>query len=335
MVTVHDVAARSGVSIATVSRTLRVPHRVSGDTRDRVLAAIEELGYRPNRAAASLRRGRTGVIAFVVPDIENPYFASLTKGAQAASRARGYGLVVVDTTESAEVESEEIRALRSQIDGIILVSSRLPDEQLLEVAEGAVSVLINRDLGDRSPATPSVAIDEAAASDAAVAHLAELGHRRLAYVGGPAHSWSQERRARGVRDAVAARPGLTLAELADVVPTAAGGRAVADAVLGGGVTAVLAYNDLVALGLLAEWGERGVRVPEDISLVGFDNTFVAELSSPLLTSVGTDLRDAGEAAVELLLQRVEATDSDAPAAYRTLRPELVVRASTAPVRTAD
>ena len=102
---IEDVARRAGVSIATVSRALREPHRVSGDTRDRVLAAIDELGYRPNRAAASLRRGRTGVIALVVPDIENPYFSSMTKGAQAASRERGYGLVVVDTTERADVEA--------------------------------------------------------------------------------------------------------------------------------------------------------------------------------------------------------------------------------------
>ena len=134
MVTVHDVAARSGVSIATVSRTLRQPHRVSEDTRDRVLAAVRELDYRPNRAASSLRRGRTGVIALLVPDIENPYFASLTRGAQAAARQRGYGLVVVDTAERAEIEAEEISALRSQIDGLILASSRLPDDRLAEIA---------------------------------------------------------------------------------------------------------------------------------------------------------------------------------------------------------
>src|SRR5689334_7536393 len=130
MVTVHDVAARSGVSIATVSRTLREPHRVSEDTRVRVLAAVDELGYRPNRAARSLRQGRTGIIALVVPDIENPYFASMTKGAQVMCRARGYGLVVVDTTERADIEDEEVRALRSQADGLILASSRLPDERL-------------------------------------------------------------------------------------------------------------------------------------------------------------------------------------------------------------
>jgi DNA-binding LacI/PurR family transcriptional regulator len=186
LVTVHDVAARSGVSIATVSRTLREPHRVSDNTRARVLAAVRDLGYRPNRAASSLRRGRTGVIALVVPDIENPYFASLTKGAQALARARGYGLVVVDSTEDAEVETDEIAALRSQIDGIILASSRLSDDRLAEAVAGISCVLINRSVADPGIAAPTVTIDEHAGGAAALGHLHALGHRRIAYVGGPA-----------------------------------------------------------------------------------------------------------------------------------------------------
>lgn len=331
MVTVHDVAARSGVSIATVSRALREPHRVSGDTRDRVLAAIDELGYRPNRAAASLRRGRTGVIALVVPDIENPYFSSMTKGAQAMSRERGYGLVVVDTTERADVEDEEIRALRSQIDGLILVSSRLSDDRLSEVVAENTCVLINRDLGEAGPATPSVTIDESAAGRAAIGHLYSLGHRRIAYVGGPATSWSQARRSRGIVEAAAGLPDLSLVEIAGGVPTSAGGRAVAVEALETGATAVIAYNDLVALGMLAHWSESGIRVPDQVSLVGFDNTFVTGLASPPLTSVGADLRELGDAAVELLLERIDARGG-APQndIHRSLHPRLAVRASTAP-----
>ena len=331
MVTVHDVAARSGVSIATVSRTLREPHRVSGDTRDRVLAAIDELGYRPNRAAASLRRGRTGVIALVVPDIENPYFSSMTKGAQATSRERGYGLVVVDTTERADVEDEEIRALRSQIDGLILVSSRLSDERLAEVVAGNTCVLINRDLGDDGPATPSVTIDESAAGRAAVEHLYGLGHRRIAYVGGPVTSWSQARRSRSIAEASAVHPDLALHQLDDCTPTSAGGRAVADRALQTGATAVIAYNDLVALGMLAQWSESGIRVPGQVSLVGFDNTFVTGLASPPLTSVGADLRELGDAAVELLLERIDARGANPEGdIHRSVHPQLAVRASTAP-----
>lgn len=333
MVTVHDVAARSGVSIATVSRALREPHRVSGDTRDRVLDAVRELGYRPNRAASGLRRGRTGVIALVVPDIENPYFSSLTKGAQATARERGYGLVVVDTTERADVETDEINALRSQIDGIILASSRLTDDALAAIAGSTVSVLINRDLSDRGSAAPSVTVDETAATREAVAHLVGLGHRRIAYVGGPDTSWSQARRSRGMRAAVDGFLDVELIELSGNAPDAGGGRAAADLLSNDLPTAVVAYNDLVALGLLARWSELGIRVPDDVSLIGFDNTFVAELASPHLTSVGADLRELGDAAVELLLARIDEPGGDAASVSRhDVQPRLVVRASTGPRR---
>ena len=335
MVTVHDVAALSGVSIATVSRTLREPHRVSEHTRERVLAAVQDLGYRPNRAASSLRRGRTGVIALMVPDIVNPYFASLTKGAQTISRERGYGLVVVDTTELADVEADEIAALRSQIDGIILASSRLPDDRLAEIATTTTCVLINRDLTESGVAAPTVTIDEQAGARAAIAHLHALGHRRIAYVGGPLRSWSQGRRARGIREAADALEGVSLTEIADVAPDVQGGRATAAEAIAGGPTAVIAYNDLVALGLLAEWSRTGIRVPDDVSLIGFDNTFVAELSSPRLTSVGADLWAMGGQAVELLIERIDAHGALGHPAHRTLRPKLVVRDSTAPPRDHD
>jgi DNA-binding LacI/PurR family transcriptional regulator len=329
VVTVHDVAARSGVSIATVSRTLREPHRVSPRTRDRVLAAVDDLGYRPNRAASSLRRGRTGVIALVVPDIENPYFASLTKGAQAISRARGYGLVVVDTTERPDVEEEEIAALRSQIDGIILASSRLPDDRLAEIAAGTTCVLVNRDLSQYGVPAPTVTIDERAGGRAAVGHLHDLGHRRIAYVGGPARSWSGGRRSLALREAAADLDGVALTEVGNFAPDADGGRAAAAQALRDHPSAVIAYNDLVALGLLARWSESGIRVPEDVSLLGFDDTFVAALSSPRLTSVGADLRAFGEQAVELLIERIDDLDPSEAGLHRELAPTLSARDSTA------
>lgn len=326
MVTVHDVAARAGVSIATVSRSLREPDRVIDETRDRVLAAVAELGYRPNRAARSLRHGRTGAIALVVPDIENPYFASLTKGAQATSRAHGYSLVVVDTTESAEVEDEEIGALRSQVDGLILASSRLTEHELARVAAETTSVLINRRLPGAQ--APTVTLDEAPGVRAALEHLRALGHRRVLYVGGPDASWTEERRWTALRDAAAADGGMTALRVGPVSPDAAGGRAVAEEALALDATAVIAYNDLVALGLLARWSELGVRVPEDVSLIGFDNTFVAQLASPPLTSVGADLRGFGEAAVLSLLARIDRRDIPAVSTATAL----TVRGSTAPSR---
>jgi len=320
MTTVHDVAALCGVSIATVSRTLRAPHRVSEATRERVLAAVRELDYRPNRAAINLRSGRTGAIALMVPDIANPYFAALTKGAQAAARSRGYGLVVVDTAEDVAVEREEMASLRSEIDGMILVSSRLDDTELAEVATSARCVLINRVLPD----VPSVTLDELGAARAAIDHLAGLGHRRVAYVGGPERSWSEQRRWRALQDA-AARARVHIRRVGGETPDARGGRAAASRARAQGVSAVIAYNDQVALGLLAGWAEQGVRAPGDVSLLGFDDTFVAEMSAPPLTSVGADLAACGEVAVTALLALI---DGQAPEAV-SIPMTLAVRASTA------
>lgn len=330
MATVHDVAALSGVSIATVSRTLREPHRVTEQTRERVMSAVRQLGYQPNRAAAGLRGGRTGVIALVVPDIENPHFASLTKGAQASTRARGYGLVVVDTTERRDVEREELRAIAPQVDGVILASSRLDADELAAVAESTACVLVHRNLGADAPHTPTVTIDEVVAAELAVRELHEQGHRRLTYVGGPPEFWTSERRCAAVRRAAADLGDVEITVVEARTTTAQGGRDAAAAVLASDPTAVLAYNDLVALGLLATFTELGIRVPADLSLIGFDDTFVASLSSPPLTSVSGDPRALGETAVDLLLGRLDGRDAEA--AHHELRPHLVVRGSTAPPR---
>ncbi|QAY72295.1 LacI family transcriptional regulator [Agromyces protaetiae] len=224
MVTVHDVASRSGVSIATVSRTLRAPDRVAPETRERVLEAVRDLGYRPNRAASGLRGGRTGVIGLVVPDIVNPYFATLTKGAQLRCRERGYGLVVVDTTESADVEAAELDALAPQIDGIVLASSRLDDDRLARVAASTPCVLVNRSLDADGETIPAVMLDERHAADEVFRYLTGLGHTHVAYVGGPARSWSQARRSAAMREA-AASFGADLVELGPVTPDVLGATA--------------------------------------------------------------------------------------------------------------
>lgn len=322
MVTVHDVAERSGVSIATVSRTLRAPHRVSEATRERVLSAIHDLGYRPNRAARNLREGRTGAIGLIVPDIANPYFGALTKGVQALARARGYGLFVVDTAEQADVESEEIASFRAQVDGMILASSRLTDDDLAEAAAAMRCVLVNRALDDGS--TPTVTTDETSGADTAVAHLVELGHRRIAYVGGPDTSWTEDRRSRELARA-ADSAGVELVTIGSFTPDAAGGRAAAAGALDADASAIIAFNSLIALGLQAEWARRGIHAPEDVSLLGFDDTDVADLAASPLTTVGADLRELGERAVATLLDRFETETAASPA---PLEMHLTARAST-------
>ncbi|WP_353050460.1 LacI family DNA-binding transcriptional regulator [Cellulosimicrobium sp. Marseille-Q4280] len=336
VVTVRDVARESGVSISTVSRALAEPERVAPETRDRVVAVATRLGYRPNRAASGLRAGRTGALGLVVPDLENPYFASVTKGVQARARRTGHAVFVVDAGEDPGLETELVEGLRPQTDGLVLCSPRAVEADL-EVARDTPVVLVNL----RIDGIPAVSSDDAHGVVLAVEHLRALGHRRVAYVGGPERSWSDARRRDGLELAHARFPDVETVAVGSFRPRVEGGRAAADLVVASGASAVLAYNDLVALGLVARLRERGLSVPDDLSVVGFDDTFVATLSSPPLTTVRTDLSLLGARAVDRLVAlldarraaRVPATGADSAVGPPTgpedeLPVELVVRDST-------
>lgn len=331
VVTVHDVARRAGVSISTVSRALAAPERVAPATRMRVLAAVGELGYRPNRAASGLRRGRTGAVGLLVPDIENPYFTAVTKGVGAEARARGCGLFAVDTAEHPDLEAEELRTLVAQTDGVLLASPRADDAEIRSVAAGVPCVLMNRRItvdAAGGPEIPSVTADERQGTWAAVEHLHALGHRKIAFVGGPRRSWSQVRRAAGMRRAVEIFGDIEYTELGPYRPEVEGGYSAADVAYASGATAVLAFNDLVGAGLLLRLYERGIGVPGEISLVSFDDTYVARLAAPQLTSVGPDLHAMGSAALDLLLAIIRGKEHTGQV---EVTPVLSVRGSTGPV----
>jgi LacI family transcriptional regulator len=324
MVTVHDVARAAGVSISTVSRALATPDRVAAGTRDRVTAAARELGYRPNRAASVLRAGRTGALGLVVPDLANPYFATVAKGAQARAHERSLGLFVVDTDEDPELETEAIRSLAPQTDGILLCSPRAVDDALAALA-GRPVVLVNQHV----EGLPSVVADHAGGMLRALEHLRALGHRRVAYVGGPASSWSDGRRREGLREAVERFDDVELVEVGAFRPQVAGGQAAADLVVASGATAVVTFNDLVAVGLVDRLRARGLRVPRDMSVVGCDDSYVASLVDPALTTLRTDLRAVGRRAVDMLV-RMAGRSGEAVEDPPPLEVELVVRESTAP-----
>jgi LacI family transcriptional regulator len=335
VVTVRDVARESGVSISTVSRALAEPERVAPETRDRVVAVARRLGYRPNRAASGLRAGRTGALGLVVPDLENPYFASVTKGVQARARQTGHAVFVVDAGEDPALETELVTGLAAQTDGLVLCSPRAATADL-EAARDAPVVLVNL----RVDGVPSVSSDDPHGVVLAVEHLRALGHRVVAYVGGPERSWSDARRRAGLAAAKERYPDVETFAVGSFRPRVEGGRAAADLVVASGATAVLAYNDLVALGLVTRLRERGVSVPQDLSVVGFDDTFVATLASPALTTVRTDLALLGARAVDRLVaalgpRRPAATPGTTPAGTAggpleadELPVELVVRDST-------
>lgn len=320
MVTVHDVARAAGVSISTVSRALSAPGRVAPATVERVVRAASELGYRPNRAASGLRSGRSGVIGLVVPDLENPYFASVAKGVQARAHTHGRAVHIVDTDESVTTEAGEVRGLAQQTDGVILCSPRDLNRDLAALADRPV-VLVN----NRAEGLPSVTADHLVGMFRAVAHLRALGHRRVAYVGGPESSWSNRQRREGLRRAAETHEDVEIVLAGAFRPHVEGGRAAADLVVGAGATAVVTYNDLVAIGLMERLRSRGLEVPRDLSVVGCDDTFVAALASPPLTTLSADLHEMGARAVDVLVALLAGED---PPPAGELPVELVVRGST-------
>jgi DNA-binding LacI/PurR family transcriptional regulator len=319
---IHDVAQRAGVSVATVSRSYTVPAAVREATRARVLQAATELGYQPNRAARGLITGKTGNVGVVVPDLANPYFQGVLKGAQARAREADYAVFVADGQESAAEEEALIGAMSKQVDGILLCSSRLAPEALAALAAAPAVVLLNRRVNGLS----TVTVDSAGGMRQAMSHLAALGHRRCAFLSGPPRSWSNQERVRGLRSA-ATSAGAEIVTIGPVAPQFQGGVDAAEPVLASGVTAVLAYNDLVAAGMLSRLAQLGIAVPGQISVVGFDDIPLASMLTPALTTVAAPTAQAGAAAVEALLSRLE--QPDATPSVERLPATLVVRASTA------
>jgi DNA-binding LacI/PurR family transcriptional regulator len=325
-VTIIDVARAAGVSPSTVSRALTSPGLVQPDTRRRVEQAVAELGYHPNRAARGLITGRTGNIGLVVPDLANPFFPSVVKGVQARARESDYSVFLADTDEDPSVEAELVRALSKQVDGILLCSPRMSDDEVRSMVGETPVVMLNRRVGR----IPSVTMDNVGGTKQVVAHLRALDHRRIAFVAGPRTSWSNRERLRALRAATAAA-GIELVEVGNVVPQFAGGVAAADLVLAAGVTAVVGYNDLVAIGLLSRFAVRGVAVSGQISVVGYDDIVMSEMASPSLTTLAQPKAQLGRAGVDLLLQFMEDPEQVAVARWE-LPTQLMVRDSTGPAR---
>ncbi|WP_043640794.1 LacI family DNA-binding transcriptional regulator [Nonomuraea candida] len=317
--TIKDVARACGVHVSTVSRTFSAPHLVNPATRSRVLAAADDLGYRPNRAARALTTGRTFNMGLIVADISNPFFPPLIKAAQAQARGRDYHVFVADTDEDPRVEEELIRTFTKQVDGVLLCSPRLSNKMIERLAEDVPFVVVNR----RIKGMPAVLMNVAQGARLALDHLAELGHRRIALVSGPIGSWTSNE----MQGVAAETPGLDLVFFGPNQPTEAGGLAVAPEVAACGATAVLAYNDLVALGLIEGLSAMEIGVPDQISVVGFDDILPGRLNRPKLTTVAMPAVQAGRMAVDLLLQ------SGGEGATVTLDTALIVRESTGRAQT--
>ncbi|WP_350347534.1 LacI family DNA-binding transcriptional regulator [Agromyces sp. G08B096] len=326
--TIADVAARAGVSPASVSRVLNGKASVDPEIVRTVQRAIAELGYRPSLAARSLVQGRNHTVAMVVPDLENPLFQGILKGLSVAAAEDGYRVLVADTVERVDEEEPTAIEARERTDAIVLCAPRLPAAKLARLtARLDPVVVVNRVV----PGTPVVGVDYARGIRDLIEHLAGLGHRRMLYLAGPERSASNDERLRGVADALAADATLEIAvepcgsRLDDGFAAAEGVAAAAR----GGVTAVLAFNDLVALGLLTRLRQLGIDVPGELSVAGFDDIPMAAYATPSLTSLSVPRAELGAQ----VWSRLHALIAGEPAGHAVVfRPRLEARASTAEVR---
>ncbi|UCR88957.1 LacI family DNA-binding transcriptional regulator [Mycetocola spongiae] len=323
--TIGDVARLSGFATSTVSRALSNPTRVNAHTREKILAAARELSYTPNAQAQALTSGQTRAVAVLVSDITNPFYFGLIRGTQQQLKAADYMQMLVDTAESGESEAATIGSLRRSADGAILTASRLSDQQLAAVAARMPLVTINR----LAPDIPSVVIDTPLGIDQALDHLASLGHRRITYISGPNSSWSNERRWLRMEKS-ATKLGVEAVRSREYSPDMSSGAAAAEAMINSTSTACIVFNDLLAIGMLERFRERGVRVPEDVSVVGCDDIFGADFCNPPLTTLTAPIERAGRVAVSMLLARLSA-GPNTPAGQSVLLPtHLTVRKSTGP-----
>jgi DNA-binding LacI/PurR family transcriptional regulator len=326
-VTIAEVAAAAGVSTSTVSRCFATPELVRGDTRLKVLGVAASLGYTPNRIARSLAVGRSRSIALIVPDIANLFFGRIVKSAQSRARTKDYAVFLADTDERAREEYDLAVAMGKQVDGLLLVSPRMSEEQLRDIAERTPTVLVNRPLAGRS----CVLVPSTEGMWQAVQHLYALGHRHCAHIAGARGSWSSERRSLAVREACE-EFGMTLTEFGPYEPFFSSGVRAADPLIASGATAVVAHNDIVALGVVSRLNERRVSVPGDISVVGADDTLLARAASPPLTSVRIPLEEVGRRSADLLLDLLAPGEVPPPVEEVRVETELIVRRSTGPVR---
>jgi LacI family repressor for deo operon, udp, cdd, tsx, nupC, and nupG len=331
MATIQDVARDAGVSTATVSRVLSAPERVAEATRARVMAAVARLGYAPNVAAKTLRTLKTEKILVTVPDISNPFFSQVIRGVEEAASAAGYSVLLGDTRHEEEREEQYAAMLRrKEADGLIFLGHRLPDSLAeMAAAMGPRAPIVNGCEFSPELGVPSAHIDNERAAAEAMEHLHGLGHRRIGVVTGPLASRLSRDRLAGVQ-AAAARRGRWALQVAQGDFSIESGLAQTLSLLDGDPrpTAVFCFSDEMAMGALEAFRRRGLKCPQDVSLVGFDDIRYAQHLDPPLTTISQPMQAIGHEVVRLLLdvlaERVETVR------HVTLAHRLVVRASTGP-----
>lgn len=321
---ITDVAKLAGVSLSTVSRAMNDNPTVDPALAERVKAAAAELGYTANPVARSLVLGRTQTVSVVIPDLANPTFQAILRGLSRAAAIDGYHVLISDTAEQVEQEATLVTTTRRRTDGVILCAPRLAQDELSALLPAvAPAVVVNRLPQD---AVPTVAADYGTAMSHLIEHLHALGHRRIAYLSGVVASASGAARTRAITAAASAHDDLEFVEIPTGVDFDSGAAAI-DAVRASAATAALAFNDLVAMGLLSAATSRGVRVPDDLSIVGFDDIPFAAYTTPPLTTAAVPAAELGRLAWTAMHDLLTGGEA---AASTILTPEVIVRASTGP-----
>lgn len=337
MTTIKDVAARAGVSFTTVSHVLNGTRRVSDPSRQRVERAVAELGYVPSALARSLKTSETHVLGVLVPNITNPFFAELMRGVEDAARGRGYSVFLCNCDDDPARQLGYVRSLLARrVDGLLLANSAA---EASTVSGALRQTPVPTVVVDRTAAgldADLVRLDHTGGARLATEHLLGLGHRGIACLAGPLAFEVSRARVAGWREALAAA-GITPAPgwLVEGPYSPAQGHAATLGLLAGHpeITAICAGNDLLGIGALRAAAERGVAVPQQLSVIGFDGIELGGFVHPGLTSVGQDIRSIGSRAAAVLIERIRrgAARHHGPVRDLVVTPELILRESTGAV----
>ena len=327
-VTIRDVAREANVSVATVSRALNGHSNVAEAVRRQVLEVANRLRYSPHAAARSLSSRSTQTIGVVLPDLHGEFFSELIRGIDSIARTSGRHLLLSSYHGDPDEQAAALRAMRGRVDGLLVMSpyAERPGFLAENLPQPLPVVLISTRQDE--PAWPVFEIDNHAGAAAMTAHLLSLGHRHVAFVGGPEHNHDARERLHGFRDAIAAHPGARGSEYAGDFDEASGHRAGREILAAGErPDGVFAANDMMALGCLYAFAQAGLDVPGDIALAGFDDIPLARFVHPSLTTMRVSIAELGGNALKRLLAQI---DSSEPAAveHHVLVPELVVRQSS-------
>jgi len=330
-VTIKDVARESGVNISTVSRSLNGSYGVNKETRERVIAVAHRLNYRPNRVARGLATGQSNTLGLIVSDIRNPYFSEVARGAEDAAWHAGCDVVLCNSDLDPAKQMRYVSSLlEKRVDGMLVNSiadlSKRQQEQL--AASGIPIVLLNRPAGVK--AFSSISVENYEGGVLAGNYLLELGHRKMAFLSGPKRHGSFSERGRGFEFALAQSGKAAEPLILNDDQSFAGGYQMTKQLLSQdrAITAVFAANDVIAYGLIRAAMEAGLRIPQDLSVVGFDDLEMSAILHPPLTTIRQPKYEIGRAAMEMLLARTKARGrSAAEPEHRILGVQLVIRES--------